>query len=468
MIVIKRMILIFLSAFFIMSAVNTSDSFGKKKEEVVKQTEYQFYPHKQKSRNSPINKEQNWQLLYELLGRSQFAAVKGKWLDVLLGEKQELDPCIDTPIDIAVIEGKTFILDQERKSVWVYDFGGKKPELREIKGFKDDNFDGAYGMDTDGKLIYLSYPARQEIMVFDLEFNLERKIDCVFTPMRIKVSGEKLYVVDTGLQRNLNQDSPESVFVLNKETGEVLSVIGMPENIWKKFIETGDEKILAKKGIQNPVPFSAEAIKADHEKKKKSEDVLLCQPSDVDVDSNGNIYISEERGARILKFDPAGKFLDQYGIRGTDLVCFEEVVDIAIAPNGDIYALDAGITMKGITKGAVDIKSRPYIKFFSQMKWGKEKALGNLACLPHSVWGGESVKNDLVGGKMPNMVRPYKIVIDTIEANIEHFGQFVSPDFKVEYLVWIICQGGGTEKVAGKIIDHGKVMVFAYGQLSGK
>ena len=450
-----------------MSAVNISESWGKKKEEVAKQTEYQFYPHKPRSKNSSINKEQNWQFLYELLGRSQFAVVKGKWLDILLGEKQEPDPFIDTPVDIVVVEGKSFILDLGRKSIWIYDFGGKKPELREIKEFKDDNFDGAYGMDTDGRLIYLTYPARQEIMVFDLNFNLTRKIECVFAPMRIKVGGEKLYVVDTGLQRNLNQDSPESVFILNKETGDILSVIGMSENIWKKFAETGDEKILAQKGIQNPVPFSAEAIKADHEKKRGG-DVLLCQPSDVDVDSDGNIYISEERGARILKLNPAGKFLDQYGIRGTDLVCFEEVVDIAVAPNGDIYALDAGITMKGITKGAVDIKSRPYIKFFSQMKWGKEKALGNLACLPHSIWGGESVKNDLVGGKMPNMVRPYKIVIDTIEANIEHFGQFISPDFKVEYLVWIICQGGGTEKVAGKIIDHGKVMVFAYGQLKGK
>lgn len=464
----KKIILILLSALFIVSAINVSDSWGKKKEEVVpKQTEYQFYPHKPRSKKSPINQEQNWQFLYELLGKSQFAAIKGKWLDILLGEKQELDPFIDTPVDIVVLEGKAFILDQGRKSVWVYDFAGKKSELREVKSFGGDNFGDAYGMDTDGESVYITFPARQEIMVFDLSFNLSRKFECVFSPMRIKVSGDKLYVVDTGLQRNLNQDSPESIFILNKETGEVVSVIGMPESIWKKFVETGDEKVLAEKGIQNLVPFSAEAIKADHER-KRSGDVLLCQPSDVDVDGNGNVYISEERGARILKFGPDGKFLDQFGIRGADLVCFEEVIDVAVASNGDVYALDVGITMKGITKGAVDIKSRPYIKFFSRTKWEKEKALGNLACLPHSVWGGESIQNDLVDKKMPNMVRPYKIVIDTAKSNIEHFKQFVSPDFKVDYLVWIICQGGGAEKVAGRIIDHGKVMVFAHGQLGGK
>lgn len=457
----RIIIFVLVSAFLIMPAPQ-SYGWGKKEEkaEARQKVEYQFYPIKSKNKKMPINQEQNWQLCYELLSRGQFAK-KRIWLDVLLGEKQELDPFIDTPIDITVIEGKAFILDQGRKSVWIYSFG-EKQELSEITEFEGDNFADAYGMDTDGEFIFMTFPARYEIIVFDMKFNVAGKINCVFIPMRIKVSGDKLYVVDTGLQRNLNEPSPESVFVLDKESGEVLSVIGMPENIWKKFMETGDEAVLDEKEVQQPVAFSREAIERDHQKKRNGE-TLFCQPSDVDVDDNGNIYVSEERGGRVLKFDANGMFLDQFGIRGADFICFEEVVDVAVAPNGDIYAIDAGITMKGMAKGAVDIKSRPYIKFFSKEQWEKDGEKGNLVCLPHAVWGGESVRNELVGDKVPNMIRPGKIIIDNRGENIKYFNQFVSPEFKAEYLIWIVCQGGGMEKAAGKIFNHGKVMIFACG-----
>lgn len=461
MFIFRVIIFVLVSAFLIMPAPQ-SYGWGKKEEEAEarQKVEYQFYPVKSKSKKIPINQEQNWQLCYELLSRGQFAK-KRIWLDILLGEKQELDPFIDTPIDITVVEGKAFILDQGRKSVWIYSFG-EKQELSEITEFEGDNFADAYGMDTDGEFIFMTFPARYEIIVFDMKFNVAGKINCVFTPMRIKVSGDKLYIVDTGLQRNLNEPSPESVFVLDKESGEVLSVIGMPAEVAEEFLKTGDEEALVKKDVQQSVAFSEKAIKEDHLKKKKGE-VTFYQPSDVDVDDDGNIYVSEERGGRVLKFDANGVFLDQFGVRGSDFVCFEEVVDIAIALNGDIYALDVGVTMKGMARGSVDVRSRPYIKFFSEEKWRQDKKKGNLVCLPHAVWGGESVRNELVGDKVPNMIRPYKVIIDNRGENIEYFNQFVSPEFKTEYLIWVVCQGGGMEKAAGKIFNHGKVMIFAYG-----
>lgn len=412
-------------------------------------SEEQFYPRKLPEQFKNLNQEQNWQLLLTVHGPAQFGKKAPKWLDILLGEKTEPDRFLASPTSIAVMKGKAYVLDGD--TMWIFDFASARPKLSEIKR---KYFANAFGIDADGKFLYLSYPLEKKIEILDENLKFLRKIDCVFSPQKIKVKGDKIYAVDQGLQRLKNEPSPESVFILDKNTGKIAGAVGMPPEILKEYSETGNEKVLEKKELQQIIASSDEEIKNDAEKKKNGT-ILLHQPADVDVDEEGNLYVSEETNGRILKFGADGKFLGQFGIRAPNILGFDNALAVAVAPNGDVYGLDTGITLTGQSKRIIHL---PYVKVFPK-KTGQ-----NFPSLPYAVWGGESVSDETAGGKTPNMVRPSDIVIDAEPENVGYFQKLAAPDFEIEYLVWIVSRGGAAEKVGDKLILHGKVLVFGYGK----
>ncbi len=421
--------------------------------------EERFYPHKlpEQFKDMPLNQIQRWQLLFTLKGPAKKTP---KWLDILLGEKTEPDRFIGSPTSIAVMEGRAYILDGD--TVWVFDFLSNPPKVEEVKR---KEFSDAFGMDTDGRFLYLTYPSAKKIAVFDEKMNLLKKINCVFAPQRIRIKGDKIYAVDQGLQRLSNKPSAESVFILDKNTGEILRVVGMPREIWKEFAENGgSEKVLEKKEVQQKVASSADALTKDIQTKRGGK-ILLHQPSDVDVDGQNNLYISEEMNGRILKFDSEGKFIDQFGVRAPNILGFDSALAVAAAPNGDIYGLDSGITLVGQSARIVRL---PYVKTFSEKILPKDNARGDLVYFPYAVWGGEPVFDETSGQKVPNLERPSDMAVDTSPENIKYFQKFAAPDFEIEYLIWITSQSGAIEKVGDKSISHGKVAVFGYGRLKVK
>ncbi|MCW5848676.1 MAG: TIGR03663 family protein [Anaerolineae bacterium] len=64
-------------------------------------------------------------------------------------------------------------------------------------------------------------------------------------------------------------------------------------------------------------------------------------PRDIAVDADGNLFVTDTGNKRILKFDPDGKPLGQYGGGGFEPGKFQEPVGIAISPtDGSIYVAD--------------------------------------------------------------------------------------------------------------------------------
>lgn len=69
--------------------------------------------------------------------------------------------------------------------------------------------------------------------------------------------------------------------------------------------------------------------------------LALYGPRDVAVDADGNLYVTDTGNKRILKFDPSGQPLAQYGGAGFEPGKFQEPVGIAISPtDGSIYVAD--------------------------------------------------------------------------------------------------------------------------------
>lgn len=66
------------------------------------------------------------------------------------------------------------------------------------------------------------------------------------------------------------------------------------------------------------------------------------KPRGIDVDSSGNIYVSDSGNARIQKFDPNGVFLSAFGKKGEGPGELREPAGIAIDKAGQIYVVDAG------------------------------------------------------------------------------------------------------------------------------
>ncbi len=69
-------------------------------------------------------------------------------------------------------------------------------------------------------------------------------------------------------------------------------------------------------------------------------DGVLGAPVDVAVDDNGNLYVADELGARVVAFDRLGQVTAVVGERGGAANPFRSVNAIALGPEG-VYVLDA-------------------------------------------------------------------------------------------------------------------------------
>ena len=70
---------------------------------------------------------------------------------------------------------------------------------------------------------------------------------------------------------------------------------------------------------------------------------LLDQPNEVALDAGGNVYIAQGHGPgepRVLKFNPAGEFIAQWGSRGDGPGEFAVAHSIQIDADGQVYVAD--------------------------------------------------------------------------------------------------------------------------------
>ncbi len=212
--------------------------------------------------------------------------------DLIYGEKRRVLP-INKPYGVEMRDGKIYVCDTRNAGVIILDLRKQQTRLLGATGMGRMSSPTDVAIAPDG-LIYVSDAARGVIFVYSAD---ERHIGSFgwpdFRPTGIAIYGEELYACDFIAQQ---------VQVLDRRTGERLRVIG----------EKGDS------------------------------DGQFVRPLGIDVDRDGNVYVSDVIRCRVQKFSADGEFLGAFGGIGDVLGAFVRPKHLAVDSDGIVYVVDAG------------------------------------------------------------------------------------------------------------------------------
>ncbi|HDZ68944.1 MAG TPA: 6-bladed beta-propeller [Phycisphaerales bacterium] len=207
----------------------------------------------------------------------------------ILGEPETRES-IAKPYGIAISEGKLYVCDTGRRMVEVLDLENR------TFGYltKDVRLMSPANIYIDDGTKYIADPRANAVFVFDKNDTLGAILgrELKIKPADIVVRGQKCYVTD--LIRN-------QVVVLDKTTGKEITRIG----------KEGDGE---------------------------GQFMLI---SDLALDQQGNIYVTDKVKAQITKFDKSGTFLRTIGRLGDNIDEFVRPKGIAIDKAGRIWVVDA-------------------------------------------------------------------------------------------------------------------------------
>ncbi len=317
------------------------------------------------------------QFLKSFAGPEDLGTVAASPLErFVLGEPEKTQG-IATPYGIAIFEGKLYICDVGRRMVEVLDlrkrtFGYLTKDRRLM------NPVNIY-IDDDGSK-YIADPMAGIVFVFDRDDNLSAMLgqELKINPIDVVVRGSLCYVTDY---------ASNQVVVLNKATGKEITRIGQ-----RRLIE-GQVQPLAE---LPPGEFS-----------------LI---SDLALDPQGSIYVTDKAGARITQFDPSGIFRRTIGRLGDNIDELVRPKGIAIDRENRIWVVDAATEVAKIYNQQAQL-----LLFFGLP--GNEPGMMNL---------------------------PAKIILDY--DNVALFQQYAVEGAKIEFVVLVSNQYGSN-----------KVSVYGFG-----
>jgi sugar lactone lactonase YvrE len=274
----------------------------------------------------------------------------------LYGEREPAK--IVKPYGVAIRDGKIFVVDTIGSLVAILDIVNKKTDTLGTKGQGVLRKPTNIAVDADGTR-YVTDRTLQRVMVYDAENRYVTAFGDpeAWSPSDVKIAGDELYVAD----RELGQ-----VYVLDKDSGEELRRLG------SEGMDEGE----------------------------------FLYPSNVALDLDGNIYVSDTMNYRIQKIDPEGNLLQQFGEAGDALGHFARPKGIAVDREKRLYAVDAAFMNVQIfdTEGKVLL-----------------------------VFGGSGVGPG-------DMYLPAKVLIDY--DNVGLFADRVAPGHELEYLILVTNQYG--------------------------
>lgn len=280
---------------------------------------------------------------------------------------------LDKPYGLGIHDGKIYVCDTNA-SVFVFDL--KARTFLQLKGavgpgrlIQPQNI----SIEPDGTK-YVADPVRGQVVVFDHNDEYVRAYGepANWRPVDVAPFENRLYVADT--KNNVVQ-------VLDKQTGEPIQRIG----------DSGD-------------PLNR-----------------LDRPSNVSIDSEGYLFITDVGRFQVVRFDRDGHFLSTIGRLGDNLGHFARPKGTDSDREGHLYAVDAAFNL---------------VQIFNRQ--------GRLL-----MFFGASGNNP--GG----LVLPAKVVIDY--DNLRYFRQYVHSSFQPEFLILVTSQ-----------IGDRRVSVFAYGKEKGR
>ncbi|MFX0195912.1 MAG: 6-bladed beta-propeller [Candidatus Hodarchaeota archaeon] len=274
---------------------------------------------------------------------------------------------IGIPYGMALFEGKLYVCDVGRKMVAVFDLRNRTfgyltndPRLKKpVNIFIDD--DGfKYVADSTASLVF----------VFDRDDNLVKMLgqQLKINPIDVVVRGVLCYVTDY---------TSNQAIVLNKETGDLIMRVGLRRST---------------------------KLRVRPEPEVPPGEIYLI--SDLDLDQQGNLYVTDKAGGRITQFNRYGIFKRTIGRLGDNIDEFVRPKGIAIDRENRIWVVDAATEVVKIYNNQGQL-----LLFFG-----------------------------LPGNKPGMMNLPAAIILDY--DNVELFQKYAVQGAKIEFLVLVTNQYG--------------------------
>jgi DNA-binding beta-propeller fold protein YncE len=234
---------------------------------------------------------------------------KQSWMDRVAGLqttdngsfKREYLHILGRPYGIGVdSKNRVYVADSFVSAVFVFDLEKKKTNL--LRNGSEAKFGTIIGLTVDNAdRVFIVDALMHRVALLSPDWKIETYFgdDNLQHPGGIAIDEENrfLYVVDTGAQR---------VAVFDADNFKFLRTVGGPPK------SVGDE---------DPSTFS--------------------KPSNVAVDKEGNVYVSDTMNNRVQIFDPDGKFISMFGKAGDGPGDFARPKGIAIDGDSHIWVADA-------------------------------------------------------------------------------------------------------------------------------
>jgi DNA-binding beta-propeller fold protein YncE len=235
------------------------------------------------------------------------AKKKQGWMDRLAGvEVQDytqpiLAHSLAKPYGVAVdSKGRVYAADTYVGAVFIFDLEAKKVDF--IRNGAEARFRTIIGLAIDDNdRLFVTDAGLHQVSVFDANHKFETNFgdDDLGRPGGAAIDSENrfLYVVDT---------DKEHIAVFDADSYKLLRTIGGPGK--------GD-------GDDDPGTFA--------------------KPTNVTVDSDGNVYVADTINNRIQIFDADGKFISMFGKAGDGVGYFARPKGVAVDADGHIWVADA-------------------------------------------------------------------------------------------------------------------------------
>lgn len=325
-------------------------------------TEYAFWP--------PYPDEPRIQFLVSYQHSGQVAEVKKNTLaDIVYGRESATDTAVNKPYGVEMWNGRIYTCDIRAACVMVFDLRSRQTRVMGTTGREVLLRPTDVAVAEDGTK-YVADIGRNMIFVFDAK---ERFVTTYgmkdLQPSGVAVFGDRLYVSNFVGQR---------VEILNRFNGAPIGHIG----------EKGDE------------------------------DGKFVRPLGIEVDKDGNVYVTDVIRCKMQKFSPDGTFLFSFGTITNNLGALRRPKHLAVDEDGLIYIVDSAFQNVQV------FDAEGYILTF----------FGATGVHPGAMY-------------LPAGVTIHK-------GDLDLFKPYIHPDFQPEYLILVTNQ-----------FTENKVSVYAFGQL---
>ncbi|HEY5177300.1 MAG TPA: SMP-30/gluconolactonase/LRE family protein [Terriglobales bacterium] len=242
---------------------------------------------------------------------SQGKKAKQTWMDRLAGTQSQDEKVTMKNFPFQLLgpygmsvdsKGRLYVADQKVGAIFIFNTETKETEM--IRNGFEAHFGMINGVAVDDNdRVFVSDGKLGKVLVFNAKHQVEDQIKDLVDPVGLAIDKENrlLYVVDT---------QQDQVLVYDADSLKPIRKIGTAGK---------------KHTLTTPGDFAL--------------------PSDVALDKDGNVYVTDTLNWRVEIFDAEGKFVSQFGKHCDAIGCFERPKGIAVDGDGHIWVVDTSLNL---------------------------------------------------------------------------------------------------------------------------